>query len=250
MNSKHLLSGLLLWLLSSFSHAQSICITNGEWLPYMGEDLPEYGPVSAIITKAFALEGIEVDWQFYPWARAMLAAEQGQCDGTAVWSSNQERRKTFYFSEPVINNKTQFLYLANKPFDWQEMADIQGLRIGAVIGYDYGPAFQEAERKGAIKVIRLRTETIGVRMLLANRLDIFPIDSVVGKTLLQQKFNPEEQARLRFHTRTLLHTDPLYLLLTRKVDGNQQMLERFNRGLKKLHENGVYERYMRRIETP
>jgi polar amino acid transport system substrate-binding protein len=249
LNYRYLLSGLLLSLLGNLCHAQSICITNGEWPPYMGQDLPDYGPVSAIITEAFALEGIEVDWQFYPWARAMLAAEQGQCNGTAVWSSNPERRKAFYFSAPIILNNSQFLYLESKPLDWENMSDLAGLTLGGAIGYDYGDAFNEGERKGTFKVTRLRNETIGIRMLLANRLDAFPIDTVVGKALLQESFSAEERTSLRFHPRTL-RTDPLFLLLTRSIDDNQAMLERFNRGLQKLHESGAYELYMSRIETP
>lgn len=246
MNLKHVISGLLLGLLGSLCQAQTICITNGEWPPYMGQDLPDYGPVSAIIEQAFALEGIAVQWQFYPWARAMLAAESGQCEGAAVWSRNDERQGKFYFSQPIINNQTQFLYLKSKPFDWQNIDDLQTLAVGGTIGFDYGPVFQQAESKGTIRVKRLPNERLGIRMLLANRLDIFPIDRVVAQAMLLQDFTAEQRASLAFHPRPL-RTDPLYLLLSRKVAGNLTLLEHFNRGLQQLKENGTYDELMGRI---
>ena len=248
LNYRYLLSGLLLSLLGSLCHAQSICITNGEWPPYMGKDLPDYGPVSAIIEQAFALEGIEVHWQFYPWARAMLVAENGQCDGTAVWSSSKQRRAAFYFSQPILNNQTHFLYRKSQPFDWKSIEDLHGLVIGGTIGYDYGVAMQTAERNGQITLTRLPSEKLGIRMLLAGRLDIFPIDKVAAQAMLRQDFNAEQRASLAFHP-LAIRTDPLYLLLSRKVPGNQKLLKHFNHGLQRLKDSGAYDSYMRRIET-
>lgn len=238
---------LLSGLFSLASHAESICITNGEWPPYMGASLPEKGPVSQIIEQAFALEGVEVRWQFYPWARAMLVAQSGQCEGTAVWSSSSERLAAFYLSEPIINNQTYFLHLASQPFDWQSIDDLQGLRLGGTIGYDYGAAFQQAELSGKLKVTRLPSEELGIHMLLAGRLDAFPIDKVAAQAMLQQQFDPQQRASLSFHP-LALRTDPLYLLLNRTQPGNRAMLLRFNHGLQQLRESGAYDQYKSRIE--
>lgn len=246
MNFRHLVAGLLLGFFGTVCQAQSVCITNGEWPPYMGKNLTDYGPVSAIIEQAFALEGIEVRWQFYPWARAMLAAENGQCDGTAVWSSTADRRKNFYFSQPITDNQTYFLYRKNSPFDWQSIEDLHGLSIGGTIGYDYGPAFQEAVNTGAIQITRLPDEKLGISMLLANRLDVFPIDRLVAQSILLRDFTAEQRDSLAFHPLPL-RTDPLYLLLSRKVAGNLTLLEHFNHGLQQLKENGTYDRLMSRI---
>jgi len=89
---------------------------------------------------------------------------------------------------------------------------------------------------------------LGIHMLLANRLDAFPIDKVVARAMLQQDFTAEQRSRLVMHPRSL-RTDPLYLLLSRKKAGNQKLLERFNRGLQQLRDSGTYDQYMRPIET-
>lgn len=248
MSIKQLFPSLLLSLLGSLCQAQTLCITNGEWPPYMGEDLPDYGPVSAIIEQSFALQGIQVHWQFYPWARALLVAEQGQCDGTAVWSSSKERQAKFLFSQPIINNQTYFLYRKSNPLDWHGIEDLSGLAIGGTIGYEYGYSFQAAERDGLITVTRLPGETLGIRMLLAGRLDAFPIDKVAAQAMLREDFSAEQRNSLAFHP-LAIRTDPLYLLLSRKVAGNRQILERFNQGLQQLKASGAYDNYLRRIDA-
>ncbi len=48
-----------------------IRLTNGEWQPYLSEDTPHHGFASHIVTEAFALVGVEVEYGFFPWSRAM-----------------------------------------------------------------------------------------------------------------------------------------------------------------------------------
>ena len=74
---RHLLSirliGIALFLLglfSSASAAETIRITNGEWPPFTSERLPDKGPLSRIVAEAFALEGISVEYGYFPWRRA------------------------------------------------------------------------------------------------------------------------------------------------------------------------------------
>ncbi len=40
---------------------ETIRITNGDWPPFTSEQLPSGGPLSRIVSEAFALEGITVE---------------------------------------------------------------------------------------------------------------------------------------------------------------------------------------------
>ena len=83
-----LLSLLLVpWL---FASAETITLTNGEWAPYMGKKIKEYGISSFIVTRAFEKEGITVKFKWYPWKRAMKKAKEGTFHGTLVWKKNKE----------------------------------------------------------------------------------------------------------------------------------------------------------------
>ena len=91
---------LILFFVLSFSLSaraeKAIRLTTGEWAPYISEKLEHFGLVSRIVTEAFALEGVKVEYIFLPWKRAYQEALIGKYDGSAVWTRNSEREKGFY----------------------------------------------------------------------------------------------------------------------------------------------------------
>jgi polar amino acid transport system substrate-binding protein len=251
MRPLFLLCALFLNLLPAhgFAAAESVRLTNGEWPPYLGEQLPHYGVASRIVSEAFAHEGIEVQWEFYPWARALHLAEKGQRDGSAVWLYSPEREQSFYISDPVVESGHQFFHRKSRHFDWQTIDDLAGLRICVTIGYDYGQAFQTAEAEGRLQTRRVTSDEVCFRQLLAGRVDLFPIDKVVGYAMLYAHFSNADRAQLSVHHRPL-RSDPLHLLLSRKVAENAERIRRFNLGLTKLRQNGRVAQYLLEIQTP
>ncbi len=129
--------GLLMQSCSSGVGPQhTIRLTNGEWSPYLSKHLPHYGYMSHIVTEAFALEGITVEYGWYPWARAFDYAKDGDWDGSIAWSKSSEREKVVLFSEIAIAaTREMFFSRKDDQFDWQTLADLEGLRVGGVIGY-------------------------------------------------------------------------------------------------------------------
>lgn len=228
-------------LLGSLAAAEEIYLTNGEWPPYTGEKLPHYGVASRIVTEAFAIEGVKVHWEFYPWARAMRLAKSGQRPGTAAWLNSPEREQAFFISDPLIMSGYVLFHRKDDPFNWQTIDDLRDLRIGAVIGYDYGVPFEQAERDKRLQVKRVNTDEQAFRLLLAGRIDILPVDRLVGLALLQH-FDRADRERLTYH-RLPLRKDNLHLLLSRQIEGNEELMERFNRGLAELERSGKLERY-------
>jgi polar amino acid transport system substrate-binding protein len=229
--------------------ADAVRLTNGEWAPYLGEQLPHRGVASRIVTEAFALEGIEVHWEFYPWARALYLAERGERTGTALWLRSPEREKAFHISEPVIESGYYLFHRKDRPLDWRQVGDLSGLRLGGGIGYDYGKAFQRAEASGQLQVNRLASEEQGLRMVLAGRLDAFPMDKVVAFALLNDRFSSAERRQMSFHPRPL-RSDSLHLMLSREIPGNAELMARFNKGLAALRDSGRTARYLMEVQQP
>ncbi len=64
--------------------SNTIRLTNGEWQPYLSKDVPHFGIASHIVTEAFALVGVEVEYGFFPWARSMKLAKVGRWDGRVL----------------------------------------------------------------------------------------------------------------------------------------------------------------------
>ncbi|WP_275544488.1 substrate-binding periplasmic protein [Pseudomonas sp. Marseille-Q0931] len=240
---------LLVLLCGSVQAAEQVRLTNGEWPPYQGESLPHQGVASRIIAEAFALQGIDVHWEFHPWARSLKIAEQGLRPGSAVWFYSPERAEHFLISDAVIESGYHLFYRKDFAFDWRNIKDLRGLRIAVTRGYDHGDAFRRAEAAGELQVVRLTSDEQGLRQLLAGRIDLFPVDKVVGFDLLHRKFTATERQRLSFHPKPL-HSASMYLLLSRNVPGNVELMQRFNLGLKQLRDSGKVSQYLMEIQQP
>jgi len=240
---------ICLWLSAAPALAEDVRLTNGEWPPYLGQTLPHQGIASRIVAEAFALEGITVQWDFYPWARSLMLAQRGQRAGTAVWLRSEQRDKDFYVSDPVVDSSFFLFHRKDHPLNWTTVHDLKGLQIGGAIGYDYGSAFQQAEADGSLSVRRQTNEELGLRQLLAGRIDVFPMDKTVAFDMLHQHFSAAERAQLTFSPKPL-RSDTLHLMLSRAVPGNAELIERFNQGLKQLRDSGKVAQYLMEGQEP
>ncbi len=226
---------LLCFVRNGFAE-ETIILTNGEWPPYMSEHLKHHGVVSRIVSEAFALEGVKVEYAFFPWKRAFALAKTGKFDGSVVWWKTPEREKDFYFSDPVLDVQYVFFHLRSNRFDWKTTADLKGVEIGATQGYNYGESFQNAEKNGEIIVQRVPMDELNFKKLLKRKIDIFPVDVEVGYTMLKNIFPPEEVGLFTHHP-TPVRSDPHHLILSKKNEKNRELVVLFNKGLKRLKES-------------
>lgn len=227
--------------------AEKIRITNGEWPPYLSESLKYYGIASRIITEAFALEGITVEYGFFPWKRSLIMAEIGEWDGSAVWLRSPEREAAFFLSDPVIDSCYVFFHLKSFAFDWETVEDLKKIKIGGTLGYNYGEAFEKAEKEGEIMVERVPRDEQNLMKLLRQRIQLFPLDVYVGYAMLRKNFQPDEIKLFTNHDKPL-RSDPLHLLLTKKNPRNEEMIQKFNKGLRKLRESGKIIQYLQELK--
>lgn len=229
-------------VLSAIGIFQTVRITSGEWAPYCSESLENNGLALRIITEALAREGVKVEYSFFPWDQAMYKAQTREWDGSAAWFRSPEREKDFYISDPVVMSGYVFFHLKSMDFDWNTMNDLKKYNIGATKGYDYGKAFQEAEKQGIIHVERLEKDEMNFDNLLNGKIDIFPEDKDVGMDILYHQYPFYKYLNVTTHPKRL-REDPLYLLLSKSNPKNKKVMELFNKGLKKLKESGDYDRY-------
>lgn len=218
----------------------SVRVTNGEWQPYLSKDVPHHGLASHIITEAFALVGVEVEYGFFPWSRAMKLARDGTWDGSAVWGDSEDRQQNFFFSEPVINSSWVFFHLKDTEFDWNSYEDLGDIKVGATVEYYYSDDFEAAEAAGIIRTFRGRSDEVGLKNLLKGRIDVFVGDVMVTYAQIRDTFSSEEASSFVHHPKRIVDK-PLHLLFSRKVPGNEQMRDLFNKGLALLKESARYD---------
>ncbi len=222
---------------------ETIVITTGELPPRYSEDLKYNGIMPRIITEAFALEGINTRYKFYPWKRALVTAQKGQADATALWGFKKERTIHFYYSEPVHKSQWVFFHLKSNNFDWKTFDDLKELKIGGVREFTYGEAFYNAEKQGKIKVNWVTDEQQTFKMLMAGRLDITPGQPEITYFYLSKSFRPEKIDLFSHHPKPF-HSFKLHLLFSKKVKRSKRLLKSFNRGVKHLEESGKLHQFL------
>ena len=235
-------AGLLL-LSAGVYAAEVLTLTSGEWQPYMSEKSPHYGPVSRIVTEAFALEGVQVRYLFRPWSRAYAEAANGSANGTIVWSASRrdtDRRRSFLISDAVFEGQSVFFHLKTLQWDGRSL---ERVRLGGTAGYEY--LFDKNPR---LKIDRTAaTDELNFRKLVAGRFDVFPANLDVGRHIMRQELSPEQAALLTWDPKPYNITQ-YYLLLSKKDPASRRYLALFNKGLRRLKESGKYAEYLQALK--
>ena len=215
-------------------------LANGSWAPYNGADLPHDGCDSWIVQETFALDGIKVSYGFFPWARSYRLSASGEWDGTLTWDDTPEHRAEHYISaEPLSVQEWVFFYRSDRPLEWQTLDDLAGKTIGLTTGYAYSDAFKDLQEKEMARFIESFSDESNFKMLLAGRIDVFPMERKVGRYIMNSIFTPEERARIGESEQSFSEFKS-YLLLSKAVGKNAELMELFNRNFKELQDNGRY----------
>ena len=244
--SKIVLSLALIFAEVAFGGSNEIKITNGEWAPYLSEKVKSNGIASHIIEEAFKAVNIKVKWGFFPWSRSLKLAKKGkQWKAGAVWLKTEKREKEFYFSDPVVETEWNFFYFKTTKFEWSTIKDLNRYKVGMTQDYSYGKSFDKGLKAGAFKVQKAKSDKINFLKMAKKRIEVFPIDKLVGLTMLKELKNSNPKlnfSEMTYHPKPL-HSTPLHLIFS-KVEGNKAFVKSFNKGLKLIKENGIYEKIM------
>lgn len=234
---------LMLLCLSVSVQAKTVLISTGEFTPYCSSAIREKGFVSHVISTAFSRQGYDVEFDFYPWKRAIKQSLSGSYDATSWWAYNEDRAKEFLYSDALLEVSVHFFFLKtrNGDFDWKTVDDLDGFRIGVTRGY-----YLSEEMEAYMKTDRAIFETVNddkmnFKRLLKGRIDLFPMNSVAGVELLRSQFAPSIIHQVEYHSRAI-SIRPGYLLFPKNNKDSEELHKAFNKGLKEIKEDGTYEK--------
>ncbi len=238
----------------SLSLSDTVTISIDEYMPFTSQYLTDNGVDCRITSEAFKAVGVAVQFKFFPSARTYMMAEQGYVDATLPWAQRKGRELNFVYSTALREADIEhFYFLKSNPFTWnsaqQDYTQLKGLRIGAVIGYNYGEKFQYAEEKGAIVVERLPTLAGNFNKLFAGKIDLVISQKLVGDYSLNETYSSMD---VQLITSTLQNSDGVeydYILFSKKGGNAQVYAQLFNEGLGKIKESGLYTTIVEDIYT-
>jgi polar amino acid transport system substrate-binding protein len=221
----------------------TIHLTNGDWAPYSGAALTHNGCDAWVVSEAFARQGITVEYAFFPWARGYQLAQSGVFDGTLEWGDTSSHRGSFYLSADFISDQNLvFFYRKDHPFTYTGLNGLGGKLVGMTSGYVYQDEFNHDRETGLIKVEEASSDEANLRKLLAGRIDVFPLEQLVGNTILANNFTPAENSQIT-HSAPFAKFHP-YVLLTKANPENAARMALFDEGFKQLKASGRYAEIM------
>ncbi|WP_090018366.1 substrate-binding periplasmic protein [Limimonas halophila] len=203
------------------------------WPPYTKRSLPKGGAVTAVVRAAFDAVGRDVRVRYRPWNRAIALAKAESTGVVAYYPGyhcNHRPDAGFLRSYVIGMRPLGLAKRANAAFSWTSLADLEGFRIGTVVGYANTRTFDRKVAAEELWTIESHSDRRNLHKLIEGRLDYAVIDKHVMTYLLNT--DPE----LRPHRDevvmddTLLGRMPLFVCFRNSPRG-KALRSAFNDGL-------------------
>lgn len=176
-------------LLCSGGRGFASCELSVGWEPYLpyqfaGEDGEATGADVALMRELGAAIGCEVVFRELPWARQLLELENGMLDVAMSASWTPERAEYVHFSTPYRRADMAIFVRRGSASEYPlealaEVPDI-GFRLGVILGYYYGPEFEELKQDPAFAayVDPAADYPTNINKLLHGRIDGLLVDDM------------------------------------------------------------------------
>ena len=217
---------------------ETIKMAVGEYPPYTSKTEENGNFLEKIVTAAFKLESIDVEYSYLPWKRGYASVKSGDHDGTFPWNNTSGRDDMFYIhSVPLAIDDGVYFHLESTPFNWERIEDLKNFRLGITLGYKHKEIYQ----KKGVTISSSASELLSLKMLLAGRIDVYRASKDVGYYLINNKFS-SNKARLFTHHPKVIEITGYYILFSKNTPNGKTLSEKFDSGLNKLIESGAYDK--------
>ena len=156
-----------------------------EWSPYVGPGLPDDGMSGAVARATSKQFGYELKVDYFPWKRAMQVGN-GDPGFVGYFPAyyTAERASQCHFSAPMGRSTIGLAVLAANPLHWRVLDDLAGTKIGVVLGYSNGGAFDDMVKSGKLLIDESVSDAVNLKKLLAGRVRAIVIDKAVLRYML------------------------------------------------------------------
>lgn len=226
------------------AQAETLPVCSGDSfapLVYSQKENPA-GLLPAVLERASRLSGDRYQLQLYPWKRAYVQAERGDC-GILGLSHTAERAKIFDYSAALYDNDIYIVTRSDKVFPYKRLDDLKGKVIGAFNGESFGEDVDKAAAAGLFTLEVDASNESRMLKLLAGRLDAaFIAGGQVGLETVMKTNSKLQENRHQFTVLSvpLVH-DPLHLAFQKSMN-KKDALQRFDKALATMRRNGELKR--------
>lgn len=180
---------LAVWMIFGFTaplQAQTATLAYVDFPPYEYiKDNRPAGVLVQIVQTIFQRANIPVELVFYPFRRAFEETKEGKITGLFNFYKTEERLKDFDYSDPILSNPLVLFVPKESALQFNgSLNDLKGKTIGAMLGYTYGTAFDNAT---TFSIDQATSHEINFNKLVSNRIDAYPCDKLVGLYVLDKE---------------------------------------------------------------
>lgn len=233
-----ILAGLLICFSAQTSIAKGkiVELVTDPWEPYYADTLDNQGYISEIVKEALNRSGYQANIRFIPFKRALNLVATGKKDAVMGAYYNDERAKTYAYSDPIESVDVVLFAKAGKGITYKTLEDLKPYRIGMMLGYSVSPAFDQADFLNKEEVSKLE---LNVKKLLHDRIDV-----LVDAKRVVQAFIRENMPEIVDKVEVIppLTSNKLYVLFSKKIPEYQKLVADFNAGLKIIQQDGTLDR--------
>lgn len=171
-----------------------------EWPPYTDASLPEGGVFTAIVRAALAVEGHSISVSYQPWLRTVRDASDNPAVAGAfpIYPEDLGPAQGFSPSPVLMRSPLGLAERTAYPLkEWQTVEGLNNYRIGIVLGYSNGIAFDTALAAGKLWTDVAPNDLANLRKLASGRIDAAVVDEIVLDHF--QRTYREDLQGVRFH---------------------------------------------------
>lgn len=205
-----------------------------EYPPLMGEKLPHGGILTRIVTEAYAQAGVTLQFRWVPNNRAIAGVMDGAYEGSFGWAHAPERdKKLLYSTHTIYTFRMTFFQRRNEDYPWKQLEDLAPYRIGVTIGNHYSDEFAALQTAGKLNVDPASADADNMKKLATGRIDLFPMEQESGLMLADLTLTKAERATITYQNHAIWEV-PVYVVIHRGSPRAQELVERFDRGYRRL----------------
>ncbi|NLR74335.1 substrate-binding periplasmic protein [Leeia aquatica] len=120
--------------------------------------------------------GYDVQFELYPWPRALHLVESGQADVLVGLYKTAEQEDRFLFAETPFYQDEMVFYARKGSFNWDgNISMLHRRKIGVVAGWVHTTPFDAI--KGSLNLSTVENVETGLRMLEFGRIDLLAADA-------------------------------------------------------------------------
>ncbi|MFT5704928.1 MAG: polar amino acid transport system substrate-binding protein [Shewanella sp.] len=242
---------MLVWLTSSAIASDSVSagdvkatlnIVSTNYPPFYSESYSNNGAVAYIVATAFQRRGYNISHKFYPFTRATLLVKTGKVDGIVGLWYRKSREQWAEYSLPIVSLNIVLYKRKDSDISYQQLSDLQGLRIGVGRGYANPVAFTQAK----LETEESSSDELNMKKLFLKRIDLVLIGRELAKYIIRT--GPDEYANMFEEVGEPLSVEVFHFGASKSIPGYQHLIKEFNLGLESMRQDGSLDKILQDYE--